>query len=154
AHPAFHPRIGLFKLVDGNEKLVGDPIVLKDVNGDPYNGLPNTVTKGGPGFAASSEKIEDMTGAILPTDPDGYDPEGLVVLKDGTFWVSDEYGPYITHFDKNGKEIERLSPWVSGDPYNADKADHNIDTAHPLPPEFQLRTKNKGMEGLTVTPDG
>jgi len=27
-------------------------------------------------------------------------------------------------------------------------------TAHPLPAELKLRTKNKGTEGLTVTPDG
>src|SRR5262249_43498720 len=53
-----------------------------------------------------------------------------------------------------GKEIERLSPWVSGDPLTIDSPFHNIDTAHPLPVELKLRTKNKGMEGLTVTPDG
>jgi hypothetical protein len=152
AHPTFHPMIGLFQLVDGTAKLIGEPIVLKDINGNPYNGLPNTVTK--KGIAASSEIIEDMNGTVLATDPDGYDPEGLVVLKDGTFWVSDEYGPYITHFDTTGKEIERLSPWVSGVPLATDSAFHNIDTAHPLPVELQNRTKNKGMEGLTVTPDG
>ncbi len=152
AHPTFHPMIGLFQLAGGTAKLVGQPIVLKDVKGNPYNGHPNTVTA--PGVAASSEKIEDMTGNLLPTNPDGYDPEGLGVLRDGTFWVSDEYGPYITHFDKTGREIERLSPWVTGAPYATDSAFHNIDTAHPLPAELQLRTKNKGMEGLTVTPDG
>ena len=152
AHPTFHPMIGLFQLVGGTEKLVGQPIVLKDVKGNPYNGLPNTVSKSG--VAASSEKIEDMNGNILTPDPDGYDPEGLVVLRDGTFWISDEYGPYVTHFDRTGKEIERLSPWVTGAPYATDSAVHNIDTAHPLPAELQYRTKNKGMEGLTVTPDG
>jgi len=30
----------------------------------------------------------------------------------------------------------------------------NVDTAHALPIELKLRTKNKGMEGLTVTPAG
>jgi hypothetical protein len=152
AHPQFHPMIGLFHLVDGTAELVGKPIVLKDATGTPYNGLPNTVTK--KGIAASSETIEDMSGNVLAPDTDGYDPEGLVALADGTFWVSDEYGPYVTHFDRTGKEIERLSPWTSGPAYDADKANHRIDTAHPLPVELQNRTKNKGMEGLTVTPDG
>jgi hypothetical protein len=152
AHPTFHPQIGLFQLVGGTAKLVGPPIVLKDIKGNPYNGLPNTVTK--TGLAASTEKIEDMNGNVLGTDPDGYDPEGVVVLRDGTFWISDEYGPYVTHFDRNGREIERLSPWTTGVPFATDSPFHKIDTVHPLPAELQYRTKNKGMEGLTVTPDG
>ena len=31
-------------------------------------------------------------------------------MKDGSFWVSDEYGPYIIHFDSTGKMIEKISP--------------------------------------------
>jgi hypothetical protein len=150
AHPLFHPQIAAFRLVGSTAQLVGQPIVLKDKNGHPYNGLPNTVTA----IAASPEEIDDLAGHKLAPDTDGYDPEGLVALADGTFWVSDEYGPYLTHFDRNGREIERLSPWVSGPAYDADKAAHAIDTRHPLPVELQLRSKNKGMEGLTVTPDG
>lgn len=41
--------------------------------------------------------------AVLETDRYGLDSEGLVALKDGTFWVSDEYGPHIIHFDTTGK---------------------------------------------------
>jgi len=150
AHPLFHPQLGTFRLVGSTAQLVGQPIVLKDKNGHPYDGLPNTVTT----LAASPEEIDDLAGHKLAPDTDGYDPEGLVALPDGTFWISDEYGPYITHFDRTGKELERLSPWVSGPAYDADKAAHAIDVSHPLPVELQLRSKNKGMEGLTVTPDG
>lgn len=162
--PTFSPQIGLFQLV-GGKAVLHKTIVLKAPDGTLYNGLPVPITK----IAASAEKAEDLYGnTIDPTqlysvpgvsppvtlNPDnGYDSEGLVAMPDGTFWVSDEYGPYITHFDKSGKEIERLSPW------GADTGDglgngHNVDTAHPLPLELQLRTKNKGMEGLTITPDG
>ncbi|GAA2364182.1 esterase-like activity of phytase family protein [Dactylosporangium salmoneum] len=156
--PAFNPRIGLFQLV-GGKAVLQRTILFKTPDGTAYNGLPNPVTK----TAASAEKTEDIYGnQIDPTQPytipgtnppvtldpgNGYDSEGLVALPDGTFWVSDEYGPFITHFDKNGTEIERLSPWGAS-------AGHNVDTAHPLPIELKLRTKNKGMEGLTVTPDG
>jgi hypothetical protein len=156
--PTFNPRIGLFQLV-GGKAVLQKTIGLRAPDGTPYNGLPNPVTK----TAASSEKTEDLYGTYVdPAQPytvpggspavtldpeNGYDSEGLVALADGTFWVSDEYGPFITHFDRNGTEIERLSPW------GAD-AGHNVDTAHPLPAELTLRTKNKGMEGLTVTPDG
>lgn len=156
--PTFNPRIGLFHMVDG-KAVLQKTIGLKAPDGTPYNGLPNPVTK----TAASAEKTEDLYGnqidpaqpyTVPGTDPavtlnpdNGYDSEGLVALPDGTFWVSDEYGPFVTHFDRNGKELERLSPW------GADSG-HNVDTRHPLPIELTLRTKNKGMEGLTVTPDG
>jgi hypothetical protein len=154
--PTFNPQIGLFQLV-GGKAVLQRTIVLKAPDGTPYNGLPVPITK----TAASAEKTEDLWGnQIDPTQPytvpgtsttlnpdNGYDSEGLVALPDGTFWVSDEYGPFITHFDANGKEIQRLSPW-GADP------GHNVDLQNPLPPELKLRTKNKGMEGLTVTPDG
>ena len=71
------------------------------------------------------------------TDPNGYDSEGLVAMKDGTFWVSDEYGPFITHFSRDGRAIQRLSP---------------LDGS--LPRELVNRVPNRGLEGLTVTPDG
>jgi hypothetical protein len=157
-HPTFNPQIGLFHFT-GGQAVLQKSIALKAPDGTAYNGLPNPVTK----TAASAEKTEDIYGSYIdPAQPytvpgtnpavtinpdNGYDSEGLAVLPDGTFWISDEYGPFITHFDKNGKEIERLSPW------GADTG-HNVDTRHPLPVELKLRTKNKGMEGLTVTPDG
>ena len=58
-------------------------------------------------------------------------------MPDGTFYVSDEYGPYITHFDATGRAIGRLSP---------------LDGS--LPVELRNRLPNRGMEGLTITPDG
>jgi hypothetical protein len=162
--PTFTPEIGLFDLV-GGKAILDRSITLKAPDGTAYNGLPNPVTK----LAASSETAEDLFGnPIDPTklytvpgtnppvtlNPDnGYDSEGLVAMPDGTFWVSDEYGPFITHFDKNGKEIERLSPW-GADTGGGLGNGHNVDTKHPLPIELRLRTKNKGMEGLTLTPDG
>ena len=60
-------------------------------------------------------------------------------MEDGTFWVSDEYGPYIIHFDSSGKLIEKIS---TGGKINS------------IPKVFSLREPNKGMEGLTITPDG
>jgi hypothetical protein len=78
----------------------------------------------------------DLNGNVLPTDPNGYDSEGLVAMPDGSFWVSDEYGPFITHFDHNGRQINRLSPF--------DRT---------LSAELSYRVPNRGMGGLSVTPD-
>jgi hypothetical protein len=145
----FVPQIGEFRLFDGQARLVKTvtlkgPKSLGSVN---YSGRPPHDT---------SETIDDVAatnangGTPVPVakDPNGYDSEGLVALPDGTFWVSDEYGPYITHFDANGNELGRLTPY----PNSPDNASHRI--IGYLPPELAYRLKNKGMEGLTLTPDG
>ena len=127
--PSFTPAIGRFKLVDGKAQLL-QSIPLKAADGAPLNGQVSPE-------ANTGETIVDINGASLPTSPNGYDPEGIVALADGTFWVSDEYGPYITHFGADGRALERLSPFDGT-----------------LPGELKLRTANQGMEGLTITPDG
>jgi hypothetical protein len=127
--PDFAPAIGRFTLKDGRAELV-KRITLRAKDGTPYNGQVDPQ-------ASTGETITDLAGHVLPTSPYGYDSEGLVALKDGTFWVSDEYGPFITHFSRKGRAIERLSPYDGT-----------------LPRELALRTPNRGMEGLTITPDG
>lgn len=148
-HPEYTPRIGLFKLDDkGKAKLV-HTILLKDPNGRPITGLPNKV------FGGTGETPYLLGGGVVTLDPDGdgiagydesgLDGEGLVAMKDGTFWVSDEYGPHMVHFDKDGKEIGRINPF-------ADDARNRAGRV--LPAELAKRWPNRGMEGLALTPDG
>src|SRR5262249_43090829 len=89
-----------------------------------------------------------VTPQPVANDPYGYDSEGLVAMPDGSFWVSDEYGPYITHFNANGYELGRLTPYQN----SPDNKFHNI--IGYLPAVLADRLTNKGMEGLTITPDG
>ncbi|WP_082393638.1 esterase-like activity of phytase family protein [Nocardia arizonensis] len=126
--PGFVPKIGRFELA-GTRAVLVSAIELRDPSGVPFNGQVDT-------SASTGETIRDLAGNVLPATDHGLDPEGLVALPDGTFWVSDEYGPFLVHFDAEGTEIERLSP------------------GRGLPREIGLRTPNQGMEGLTVTPDG
>lgn len=129
AIPSFTPSIGEFVLKNGKAQL-RRVIRLRAADGTLMNGLVNTE-------ASTGETITDLDGNVLSSSPYGLDSEGLVAMPDGTFWVSDEYGPFVVHFDRNGREIERLSP-QSGT----------------LPTELASRTVNRGMEGLTITPDG
>jgi hypothetical protein len=126
--PTFDPAIGKFRFVNG-KAVLERTIPLRAADGTPYSGRVNSQ-------ASTGETIVDRNGDVLPTDPNGYDSEGLVAMPDGTFWVSDEYGPFITHFDRDGRAIGRLSPFDGS-----------------LPAELANRVPNKGMEGLTVTPD-
>ena len=127
--PDFHPQIAKLKLADGVAS-VQQIITLSGRDGAPLVGLidPQAIT---------GEALVDLDGKPLAASDHGLDGEGLVAMPDGTFWVSDEYGPFIVHFDANGKELERLSPFGG-----------------PLPKELSLRSLNQGMEGLTLTPDG
>ncbi|WP_238846143.1 esterase-like activity of phytase family protein [Nocardia terpenica] len=126
--PDFVPKIGRFRLT-GSRAVLESVVELKNPAGVRFNGLVDS-------SASTGETMRDLNGtALAPTDH-GLDSEGLVALPDGTFWVSDEYGPFLVHFDAAGTEIERLAP------------------GNGLPEELSLRTPNQGMEGLTVTPDG
>lgn len=137
---AFTPRIVRVRVnTDGTSTIV-QSIPLKNEVGGPLNGLPN------PGNATGETAFQleaTPPGTITLVNPnasvDGFDPEGLVAMADGTFWFSDEYGPFIVHLDAAGKIIERLSPNPA---------------TRKLPLVLKKRRANRGMEGLCVTPDG
>ena len=134
--PDYTPRIGHFRLNnDGTVEKLAE-ILFKTPSGTPISGRPNPV-----GFGSTGEIAYDLTGATLATDEYGLDSEGLVALKDGTFWVSDEYGPHIVHYSSTGVQLERISPV-------------GINTGNrKLPAVFAKRWANRGMEGLAITPD-
>ena len=135
--PHFAPHIGLFQLhLNGQVTWLSD-VVLKNPQGFPITGLPNPEGLGGTGRVPY-----DVHGNVLSTDIFGLDSEGLVALKDGTFWVSDEYGPHIVHFDATGREIGRINPFK-----------HDARAYIHLPAELASRERNHGMEGLAITPD-
>ncbi|WP_083732953.1 esterase-like activity of phytase family protein [Spirosoma montaniterrae] len=136
AQPDFAPQIGKFRLKNG-QMVLESIIELKNSSGGKLNGLPNPVNQGGTGEIAF-----DLAGKTLPASTDGLDSEGLVVASDGTFWVSDEYGPHIVHFDATGRTVERINPFGTGT------------GGRRMPLVFARRRANRGMEGLTITPDG
>jgi hypothetical protein len=89
-----------------------------------------------------------------------FDPEGVAVSPLGNFFVSDEYGPYVREFDRAGRIVRRiplpkkfrLDP-VNGHPSgDVDAGGNSLE----LQPSFNVsgRQANRGMEGLTITPNG
>ncbi|HET8622077.1 MAG TPA: esterase-like activity of phytase family protein [Gemmatimonadales bacterium] len=134
--PAFAPRIGRFRIRDG-VLVLEDTIVLRAHDGVRLSGLAQP-----PGPGSTNEVAVGPDGALLGRggfDPNGFDPEGLVRLPDGSFWVSDEYGPYLLQVDPSGRERARVSPFGG---------------ARPLPAVLGRRRPNCGMEGLTILPNG
>lgn len=164
--PSYTPNLGLFQLGNDGKISLVKVIEFKRPDGTTkVTGLPNPVNGATKEVAyiqnttdtgfdrlmlVDQTKPYDAFTNPTKTDPYGFDPEGLAVMKDGTFWVSDEYGPHIVHFDANGREIARINAFDTGEGASTYKVNGKLIT---LPAEFKKRRANRGMEGLTVTPD-
>lgn len=157
--PNYTPSIGLFELQADSKIIKVKEIILKDKNGNPISGLPNPKAFGGTNevpydvhgqpITVNPQLPFDAVSNPIKTDINGLDPEGLAALQDGSFWVSDEYGPHLVHYDAKGVEIERINVFVN------DERNNVMVEGKPilLPTEFSKRRANRGMEALTITPD-
>ena len=88
------------------------------------------------------------------------DTAGLVLNEDGSFWVSEEYGPYIYHFSPSGKMLSAIAPPSSVTP----RRNGTISFSANSPPRYDAgrkvipkdpdsgRGNNKGLEGLPASP--
>ena len=157
--PNYTPSIGLFELQADGKIIKVKELLLKDRQGNPISGLPNPKALGGTNEVPYDIDGQPMTvNPNLPfdavtnpikTDINGLDPEGLAALQDGSFWVSDEYGPHLVHYDANGIEIARINAFANDERNNVIINGKQV----LVPTEFTKRRANRGMEALTMTPD-
>ena len=80
------------------------------------------------------------------------DPEGFVINpKNGNFLVSDEYGPSVREFDRNGNLVSTFITPANLVPRNATSGVANFagDTGNTAG-----KRTNRGFEGLAISPDG
>ncbi|KAK5088389.1 hypothetical protein LTR05_002607 [Lithohypha guttulata] len=90
------------------------------------------------------------------------DSEGLVIMPDGTMYVSDEYGDYIYHFAADGKLIKAIPPPQPFIPQRNGSVSFNADSPPRYDPDRETipanpsvgRANNQGYEGLTRSPNG
>lgn len=120
-----------------------DVITLKDRDGRALTGLPNPLK------TAQTELPLDGRGNRLSYDLNGLEPEGLVKLSDGTFWIVEENGPSLTHFGADGRMMVRYVP--RGTEIEFEGA--HYEARGILPPILTRRAVNRGIEGLAVSPD-
>ncbi|MFD0583994.1 esterase-like activity of phytase family protein [Dactylosporangium darangshiense] len=109
-------------------------------------------------FPDYAKKTVDVVGGINLTDPNGYvswaltrkdrvltgadfDIESIQRLSDGTYWIGDEFGPYLLHFDRAGRLMQApiSLPGVRA-PENPE-GNPNLNSS-------------KGFEGMAQSPDG
>lgn len=80
-----------------------------------------------------------------------FDPEGLAILPNGNFLVSDEYGPSVYEFSASGALVRRFETPANLIPRQADGAANYVDGR---PTIVDGRQDNRGFEGLTISNDG
>ncbi|HEY7676273.1 MAG TPA: esterase-like activity of phytase family protein, partial [Candidatus Methylomirabilis sp.] len=110
----------------------------------------------------TNEAGQTLTGSSAAFDSSGspasrrFDPEGLRVSKNGTFFVSDEYGPYIYEFSATGQRLRRLNVPARFLIANPSAIGTSELPSPPAPPPGNTsgRQANRGMEGLAISPDG
>jgi hypothetical protein len=99
----------------------------------------------------TDEAGQQLTGSVAAFDTGRrFDAEGVRLDGHGGFYVSDEYGPFLYHFDASGRRTGVVPlPAAFG------TATPSADPDGELPPTITRgRQPNRGMEGLAISPDG
>ena len=138
---SFTPTIIKYEIADGNV-TVKKVIPFKGKSGKVLSGISNPLSN-------FSEIAYDINGDEIAYDPNGFDTEALSVLKDGSFWIAEEYASSIAHLDANGTVLERLVP--AG--LEGDLADADYEVKGILPAIIAKRHANRGIESIAVSPD-
>ena len=144
-----------------------DTILLYGPDGKPMTGLDPDFTGG-----LSYPGYPTMPAATYPGDGFGgagpgdkriaLDAEGFVLEDDGSFWVSDEYGPFLYRFNSNGSMLAAIQSPDALLPIRGNHISYNSNTPpiydkelvpKPADPDHG-RQNNQGFEGLTISPDG
>jgi hypothetical protein len=136
--PDIGPAIARLRVgEEGVELLESFPIRKPD--GTPATGLPPAA-----GGHAQCEPALDLAGNALEPDPSGLDSEGIAAVSDGSFWVSDEYGPSLVLLDAGGRMLRRLVP---------QGLDLGAGAEPMLPAIAAARQLNRGFEAIALSAD-
>jgi hypothetical protein len=128
-----------------------DAILLHEADGKSTTGLDATEVRqaagGFPDLPSAGGKIS-------------VDNEGVVLAPDGSFWISDEYGPNIYHYAADGTLLGAIQPPpalvpMRGGVENFASNNPPKGGAEPKPKNPERgRQNNQGLEGLALSRDG
>jgi hypothetical protein len=130
------------------EMTLADTMLFRDADGRPLTGLDPTVDSlrpAGGGFP------------VMPQAPNGkisLDAEAVVLMDDGSFFIGEEYGPYIYHFSPDGRMLSAIRPPEAFIPKRDGHDSFSSDNPGPGEPPETGRQNNQGFEGVSLTPDG
>ncbi len=145
--PGFTPAIYKVKLTKNSSGDYGyeilEEVTLKNTSGTEISGLTNNLT------VTDTEISIGADGSQIEFDNEGLDTEAIIRLKDGTYWLTDEYGPSLIHVAADGTILNRVVPSSVA----ADLADAGYPIEGLLPDILKKRKLNRGIESLAISPD-
>ena len=147
--PSYAPKIHRIR-VNGDSIQILQTITMKRPNGLNATGLMNPTGFGSTALeVVSTDTVLDCSRFSLKTaakDIWGIDSEGILVDKEGNFWISEEGGPSIWKISPQGVVLKRFMPYANQT--GAEPQDAPIDTV------FKYRRNNRGFESLAIAPNG
>ena len=122
---------------------------------DPDELIPFTIVADLDEYPAEGAAPKDNISSGIPVSPAikedrlltgaDFDIESIQQVEDGTFWIGDEFGPFLLHVDANGKVLDPPIPLpnVSSpqNPYLEDPSEANL-------------PRSRGFEGMALSVDG
>lgn len=149
AFPSYVPKIHRIR-VNGDSIQILQTITIKRPGGTGASGIINPTGYGSTASeVASTDTVlncANFNTKVAAKDIWGIDSEGILVDKDGNFWICEEGGPTIWKLNSNGVVQKRYSPYANL--AGAQAQDVLIDTI------FKYRKNNRGFEGIAMTPNG
>lgn len=115
-------------------------IALHTRSDQPTSGRP-------PGGLNDQPLIDPTSKKAVGFDPNGIDPEGMVRLRNGSFWIAEEYAPSLLEVSAEGRVLSRFIPFGQRLPV----ADSDVRGV--LPAAYACRRDNRGFESLGCSPD-
>lgn len=97
--------------------------------------------------------VGDATDRRYLTGSD-FDLESIQPMPDGSFWIGEEFGPYLLHVDAEGRVLRVVETQMDGQPLRS--PDHPAFSVPASPTQgvpFRVR-RSGGYEGMAASPDG
>jgi len=137
------PRVLETVILRDPDRRIPWTIVCDRARGRPLPDFSFNVLPPAPPACGGEPAARILTGFDL-------DPESFVRVPDGTFWVSEEFGPFLVHVAADGRVLE---PPV---PFPGVRSPQNpflkiSDRVHADRPTLAA---SRGPEGLAISPDG
>jgi hypothetical protein len=83
-----------------------------------------------------------------------FDPESIQPMADGSFWIGEEFGPFLIHVDAEGRVLRVVETMLDGQPLRSpDNPAFSIPAVPTQGVPFRVR-RSGGYEGMAAAPDG